>query len=183
VALTTTLNTWFGSCLVARGTGILLNNEMDDFSIRPGVPNSYGLVFGEGNAIAPGKIPVSSMAPTLVFQKDRPGRVLLALGGSGGSFIPTGVIQVTMNVIDAGLNLAVAMGEGRVHHQWLPDVVMVNPDALDPLTRAALEAMGHTFKVNDGALADVEAVMEDPVTGLRFGASDPRGEGTGVGQP
>ncbi len=183
VALTTTLNTWFGSCLVARGTGLLLNDEMDDFSIRPGVPNSYGLVFGESNAIAPGKIPVSSMTPTLVFQKERPARVLLALGGSGGSFIPTGVIQVTMNVIDGGMNLSVATGAGRVHHQWLPDVVSVNPDGLDPATRTALEAMGHTFKVTDGPLGDVEAVMEDPVTGLRFTASDPRGEGTGLGQP
>ncbi|MGZ5958831.1 MAG: gamma-glutamyltransferase [Myxococcaceae bacterium] len=183
VALTTTLNTWFGSCVVARGTGLLLNDEMDDFSIRPGVPNTYGLVFGEANAIAPGKIPVSSMAPTLVFQKGRPGRVLLAIGGSGGSLIPTGVIQVTMNVIDAGLNLAVAMGAGRVHHQWLPDTVSVNPDGLDPATRAALEAMGHTVQVTDSPLADVEAVMEDPVTGLRYTASDPRGEGIGLGQP
>jgi len=183
VALTTTLNTWFGSCLVAHGTGLLLNDEMDDFSIRPGVPNTYGLVFGEANAIAPGKIPVSSMAPTLVFQKDHPGRVLLAIGGSGGSLIPTGVLQVMMNVVDAGMNLSVAMGAGRVHHQWLPDTVSVNPDALDPPTRAALEAMGHTFKVTDSPLADVEAVMEDPATGLRYTASEPRGEGIGLGQP
>ncbi len=183
VALTTTVNTWFGSCLVARGTGVLLNDEMDDFSIQPGVPNSYGLVFGEANAIAPGKVPVSSMAPTLVFQKEHPDRVLLALGGSGGSLITTGVIQVVMNVLDARMSLPAAVAAGRVHHQWLPDAVSVNPDSLDPATRTGLEAMGHTFKVVDSPLADVEAVMEDPETGLRTAASDPRGEGVALGQP
>jgi len=183
VALTTTLNYGFGSCLVARGTGLLLNDQMDDFASQPGVPNVYGLVYGENNAVAPGRIPVSSMTPTLVFQKDHPERILLAIGGSGGAFIPTGVIQVLMNVLDAGMNLPVASAAGRVHHQWLPDVAMVNPDALDPLTRAALEAKGHTFKVNASPLGDVEAVMQDPETGLRTAASDPRGEGAALGQP
>ena len=183
VALTTTVNYGFGSCLVARGTGIILNDEMDDFSTQPGLPNVYGLVYGENNAVAPGKIPVSSMSPTLVFQKDRPDRVLLALGGSGGAYIPTGVIQVVLNVLDAKMNLPVAVAAGRVHHQWLPDVIQVTPDGVDPATRAALEAMGHTFKVTDSPLADVEAVMEDPVTGLRTVGSDPRGEGAGLGQP
>ena len=183
VALTTTVNTWFGSCLVARGTGLVLNDEMDDFSIQPGVPNFYGLVFGEANSIAPGKVPVSSMAPTLVFQKDRPERIQLVLGGSGGSLIPTAVVQVMINVLDARMNLPAAVAAGRVHHQWLPDTVTVNPDGLDPLTRAALESMGHSFKVTDSPLADIEAVMEDPETGLRTVASDPKGEGTGLGQP
>jgi gamma-glutamyltranspeptidase / glutathione hydrolase len=183
VALTTTVNFGFGSCLVARGTGLLLNDQMDDFSTQPGVPNVYGLVYGETNAVAPGKIPVSSMAPTLVFQKDRPERVLLVVGGSGGAFIPTGILQVVTNVLDARMNLPVALAAGRVHHQWLPDVVMVTPDGLDPATRAALESMGHTVKVSESPLGDVEAVMEDPDTGLRTGASDPRGEGTALGQP
>jgi gamma-glutamyltranspeptidase / glutathione hydrolase len=183
VALTTTVNYGFGSCLVARGTGIILNDEMDDFSTQPGVPNVYGLVYGENNAVAPGKIPVSSMTPTLVFQKERPDRVLLAVGGSGGAYIPTGVIQVVLNVLDAKMNLPVAVAAGRVHHQWLPDVIQVTPDGVDPATRAALEAMGHTFKVTDSPLADVEAVMEDPATGLRTVGSDPRGEGAGLGQP
>jgi gamma-glutamyltranspeptidase/glutathione hydrolase len=183
VALTTTVNYGFGSCLVARGTGMILNDEMDDFATQPGVPNVYGLVYGEANAIAPGKIPVSSMAPTLVFQKDRPDRVLLAVGGSGGAYIPTGVIQVVLNVLDARMNLPVAVAAGRVHHQWLPDVIQVTPDGVEPATRAALEAMGHTFKVSESPLADVEAVMEDPATGLRSGASDPRGEGAALGQP
>ena len=183
VALTTTLNYGFGSCLVARGTGLLLNDQMDDFSAQPGVPNVYGLVYGESNAVAPGRIPVSSMTPTLVFQKEHPERVLLAIGGSGGAFIPTSVLQVLMNIIDGGMNLPVASAAGRVHHQWLPDVVMINPDALDPPTRAALEAMGHTFKVSTAPLGDVEAVMQDPDTGLRTAASDPRGEGAALGQP
>lgn len=183
VALTSTVNYGFGSCLVARGTGLLLNDQMDDFSTQPGVPNVYGLVYGEANAVAPGKIPVSSMAPTLVFQKDRPERVLLVVGAAGGAFIPTGVLQVVTNVVDARMNLPVALAAGRVHHQWLPDVVMVTPDGVEPATRAALEAMGHTFKVSESPLADVEAVMEDPDTGLRSAASDPRGEGTGLGQP
>jgi gamma-glutamyltranspeptidase/glutathione hydrolase len=183
VALTTTVNYGFGSCLVARGTGMLLNDEMDDFSTQPGVPNVYGLVYGENNAVAPGKIPVSSMAPTLVFQKDRPDRVLLAVGGSGGAYIPTGVLQVILNVVDARMNLPVAVAAGRVHHQWLPDVVQVTPDGVEPATRAALEGMGHTFKVTESPLADVEAVMQDPVTGLRTASSDPRGEGAALGQP
>ncbi|HEY1904866.1 MAG TPA: gamma-glutamyltransferase [Myxococcaceae bacterium] len=183
VALTTTVNYGFGSCLVARGTGMLLNDEMDDFATQPGVPNVYGLVYGEANAVAPGKIPVSSMTPTLVFQKDRPDRVLLAVGGSGGAYIPTGVIQVVLNVLDARMNLPVAVAAGRVHHQWLPDVIQVTPDGVEPATRAALEAMGHTFKVTESPLADVEAVMEDPATGLRSAVSDPRGEGAALGQP
>ena len=110
-------------------------------------------------------------------------RSLLALGGSGGSLIPTGVVQVVMNVLDARMSLPAAVAAARVHHQWLPDAVSVNPDSLDPATRAGLEAMGHTFKVVDSPLADVEAVMEDPETGLRTAASDPRGEGAALGQP
>ena len=183
VALTTTLNNAFGSCLVARGTGLLLNDQMDDFSAQPGAPNIYGLVYGDSNAIAPGRIPVSSMTPTLVFQKGRPGRVLLAIGAAGGGFIPTGVVQVLTNVLDARMNLPMAVAAGRVHHQWLPDVVTINPDSLDPATRKALEEMGHTFKVTDSPLADVEAVMEDPDSGLRTAASDPRNEGSPLGQP
>ncbi len=183
VALTTTLNNGFGSCLVVPGTGLLLNDQMDDFSVQPGVPNIYGLAYGESNGVAPGRLPVSSMAPTLVFQKDHPGRVLLAVGGAGGAFIPTGVLQVVINVLDARMNLPMAVAAGRVHHQWLPDVVTINPDSLDPATRKALEAKGHTFKVTDYPLADVEAVMEDPDSGLRTAASDPRNEGTPLGQP
>jgi gamma-glutamyltranspeptidase / glutathione hydrolase len=181
VALTTTLNGAFGSCLVARGTGILLNNQMDDFAAQPMRPNMYGVVTGEANAIAPGKTPLSSMSPTLVFQKAHPERVLLAVGSPGGSTIPTTVLQVLMNVLDAKMDLVRAVGAGRVHDQWLPDAVVVDRESLDPATRAALEAMGHTFRVVE-ALGDAEAVMEDEVTGLRTAASDPRNEGAALGQ-
>lgn len=181
VALTTTINYYFGSCVVAKGTGVLLNDEMDDFTGQPGVPNVFGLVMGSANEIAPRKIPVSSMTPTLVFMKDREKDVLLAVGSPGGSTIPTTVMQVISNVIDHGLDVTRAVGRGRIHHQWLPDEVWVDPDGLDPATQRALEAMGHVFKPVK-AWGDAEAVMTDPVTGLRTAASDPRNEGAPSGQ-
>ncbi len=181
VALTTTINFYFGSCVVAKGTGVLLNDEMDDFASQPGTPNVFGLVMGEANAIAPGKIPVSSMTPTLVFQKDRPRDVLLAVGSPGGSTIPTTVMQVISNVVDGELDVSRAVNRGRIHHQWMPDEVWVDPDGLDPSTRSALEAMGHTFKRIPG-WGDAEAVMVDPLTGLKTAASDPRNEGAPSGQ-
>ncbi len=181
VALTTTLNGAFGSCLVARGTGVLLNNQMDDFAAQPMRPNSYGVVTGEANAIAPGKTPLSSMSPTLVFQKAHPERVLLVVGSPGGSTIPTTVLQVLINVLDAKMDVVRAVAAGRVHDQWLPDVVVVDKQSIDPATRAALEAMGHRFRVLE-ALGDAEAVMQDEETQLRTAASDPRNEGAALGQ-
>lgn len=181
VALTTTVNYMFGSCLVAKGTGVLLNDQMDDFAAQPGTPNAYGLVTGEPNAVAPGKVPLSSMSPTLVFQKDRPNEILLAVGSPGGSTIPTTVIQVISNVIDAQMDVAQAVGFGRVHEQWLPDVVMVDAWGLEPETQKKLEAMGHTFR-RLPAWGDAEAVRVDPVTGLRSAASDPRNEGAPAGR-
>jgi gamma-glutamyltranspeptidase / glutathione hydrolase len=181
VALTTTLNGAFGSCLVARGTGVLLNNQMDDFSSQPMHPNTYGAVSGEANAIAPGKTPLSSMSPTLVFQKTHPERVLLAVGSPGGPTIPTTVLQVLINVLDAHLDVVRAVGDGRIHEQWLPDTVLVDRESIEPSTRAALEAMGHTLRTVE-ALGDAEAVMEDEETQLRSASSDPRGEGAAVGQ-
>ncbi|MFZ5445349.1 MAG: gamma-glutamyltransferase [Myxococcota bacterium] len=180
VALTTTINYYFGSCVVAKGTGVLLNDEMDDFAAQPGSANVFGLVQGEANAISPGKIPVSSMTPTLVFMKDREREVMLAVGSPGGSTIPTTVMQVISNVIDGELDVARAVSRGRIHHQWLPDEVWVDPDGLDPATRQALEALGHTFKKVPG-WGDAEAVMVDPVTGVRTAASDPRNEGQPAG--
>ncbi len=181
VAFTTTINYYFGSCVVAKGTGVLLNDEMDDFAAQPGVPNTFGLVMGEANAVAPGKIPVSSMTPTLVFMKGRPREVLLAVGSPGGSTIPTTVMQVISNVIDGEFDVVRAVGRGRIHHQWLPDEVWVDPDGLDPATQRALEAMGHTF-VRLPGWGDAEAVLVDPATGLRTAASDPRNEGQPAGQ-
>jgi gamma-glutamyltranspeptidase/glutathione hydrolase len=181
VALTTTINDGFGSCVVPRGTGILLNDQMDDFAASPWQANLYGLVMGEANAIAPGKRPVSSMAPTIVFQKENPGRAMLVAGAAGGSTIPTSVIQVVVHLIDHGMDLARAIGHGRVHHQFLPDELRIERHALDPATVKALEAKGHHIEERD-PWGDAEAVMEDPRTALRYAASDPRNEGAALGQ-
>jgi gamma-glutamyltranspeptidase/glutathione hydrolase len=181
VALTTTVNYAFGSCVVARGTGVLLNDEMDDFAAQPMTPNVFGLVTGEANAVAPGKVPLSSMSPTLVFQKDSPQEVMLAVGSPGGPTIPTATLQVISNVVDQGMDLPRAVAAGRIHQQWLPDVVLWERFALEPATVRALEQLGHKLQLVAG-LGDVEAVGVDPVTHLRYAASDPRGEGLSLGQ-
>ena len=181
VALTTTVNYFFGSCVVAKGTGILLNDEMDDFAAAAGVPNTYGLVANEANAIAPGKIPISSMSPTLVFQKDQPSEVMLAVGSPGGSTIPTTVLQVIVNIIDGKLDVQSAVARARLHHQYLPDVVKLEPTALDEGTQAALKALGHKLEPVE-LWGDAEAVLVDPLTGLKTAASDPRNEGAPAGQ-
>jgi len=181
VALTTTINDAFGSCVVAPGTGILLNNQMDDFASSPGQPNLYGLVMGEANAIAPGKRPVSSMAPTIVFQKEDQARALLVTGAAGGPTIPSSVLQVAMHLMDHGFDLTSAVAHGRLHHQLLPDELRVEPHAYDPATLKALAAKGHRLEQRE-PWGDAQAVMEDPRTGLRYGASDPRNEGAAVGQ-
>jgi gamma-glutamyltranspeptidase/glutathione hydrolase len=180
-ALTTTVNYAFGSCLVAKGTGVLLNDEMDDFAAQPGTPNAYGLVSGEANAVAAGKIPLSSMTPTLVFMKDAPTEVFMAVGSPGGSTIPTTVIQVISNVVDGKLDAVRAVGHGRIHHQWLPDEVLVDKTGLEPATAQAMEALGHRLKRVEG-WGDAELVMVDPLTKLRSGGSDPRNEGAPAGQ-
>src|SRR5262249_50769392 len=123
----------------------------------------------------------SSMSPTFVFQREDPRRVMLVLGGAGGPTIPTSVIQIISNVIDRRMELSRAVGRGRVHHQLFPDLARVGPDALDPLTRRALEAKGHQLEQRD-PWGDAEAVMEDPVSHLRYAGSDPRNEGAGMGQ-
>jgi len=181
VGLTTTVNYGFGSCLVAKGTGILLNDEMDDFAALPGVPNAYGLVTGEANAIAPGKVPLSSMSPTLVFSKDDPKKVMLVVGSPGGSTIPTTVIQTITNVVDHNMDIVRAVGAGRLHHQYLPDELWVDQWGAEPATLAALEAKGHKLR-RMPAWGDAEAVYSDPKTNLRYAASDPRNEGAAMGQ-
>ncbi|OJT23851.1 gamma-glutamyltransferase [Archangium sp. Cb G35] len=181
VALTTTVNYAFGSCVVAKGTGILLNDQMDDFAARPGVPNAYGLVTGEANAIAPGKVPLSSMSPTLVFSKEDPKKVMLAVGSPGGSTIPTTVIQVISNIVDQKMDVVRAVGQGRLHHQYMPDELWVDRYGLEPATQAALEAKGHKIRKQEG-WGDAEAVYSDPKTNLRYAGSDPRNEGAGLGQ-
>lgn len=136
---------------------------------------------GAANEIAPGKIPVSSMTPALVFMKYRDHDVLFSVGSPGGSTIPTTMMQVISNVVDLGLDVKRAVSRGRIHHQWMPDDVWVDPDGLDPATQRALEALGHVFKPVK-QWRDAEAVMTDPLTGLRTAASDPRNEGFPAGQ-
>jgi len=176
VSLTTTVNTWFGSCVVPAGTGVVMNNEMDDFTTEPYAANAFGLVTGAPNAIAPGKIPLSSMTPTLVFQKDAPTSVMLAVGSPGGSTIPSTVLQTVINVVDHQMDVDRAVSAGRIHHQMLPDMVRVDTWGLEPATIQALEALGHTVQ-HAGPWGDAEAVHVAPGTGLRTAASDPRGEG------
>ena len=175
VALTTTVNLQFGSGVVVPGTGILLNDEMDDFDAAPGVANAFGLVGTDRNLPAPGKRPLSSMSPTLVFRPD--GKLLLAVGSPGGSTIPSTVAWAVLRVVDGGMPLDQAVGTPRVHHQWNPDVVVAEPGALQAETRRALEARGHRIDVIAGPFGNPQAVRVDPATGWSEGASEARLEG------
>ena len=174
VSLTTTVNYLFGSCVVVPGTGILLNDEMDDFDTAPGVPNAYGLTGRGPNAVAPGKIPLSSMAPTLVF--DPEGRLVLAIGAAGGSRIPTAVAQGILHVVDDRMRVDEALGAPRLHHQHTPDSVEVEANGLEAATAQALEARGHRLVFKPRGGANAEAVSVD-ASGYREGAADPRYEG------
>jgi gamma-glutamyltranspeptidase/glutathione hydrolase len=142
VSVTYTLNDWFGAKVTAAHTGVLLNDEMDDFTIKVGVPNSFGLVQGEANAIAPGKRPLSSMSPTIVTKDGKP---VMVLGTPGGSRIITTVLLTILNVIDYGMDMQQAVDAPRFHQQWLPDVTNVEPDAISPETRKTLEGWGQKF--------------------------------------
>jgi gamma-glutamyltranspeptidase/glutathione hydrolase len=176
VSITTTVNGPFGSALVAGSTGIMLNNEMDDFAIAPGVPNSYGLVGSDANSVAPRKTPLSSMTPTIVM-KD--GAVRWVVGSPGGSTIITTVFWALVHLIDFELDTRLAISLPRVHEQWRPDVVQLERFGLDANTEKALRDMGHTFNVvNDWGNAQIVGVLPN---GKRVGASDPRGDGAALG--
>jgi gamma-glutamyltranspeptidase / glutathione hydrolase len=174
VALTTTVNFTFGSCLVVPGTGILLNDEMDDFDAAPGIANVFGAVGTGANLPAPGKIPLSSMAPTLVF--DPGGKLWLAVGAPGGTRIPTTVAQVISHLVDDGMTLEAALAAPRIHHQWRPEEVQVEPNGLEAETVRALSARGHTFRFRERPFANPQAVRILP-EGWRQAVSDPAGEG------
>lgn len=176
VSLTFTINTRFGAAVVVPGTGIVLNNEMDDFSVKPGEPNSFGLVGNEANAVGPAKIPLSSMSPTLVMQK---GQLRLALGSPGGSTIITTVAQMAMHILDDKMNIAQAIAAPRIHHQWLPDQTEVEPFALDPLSAQRLESMGH--HLHERAAWGNAMGVEIDAQGRLWAAADPRGEGLALG--
>ena len=169
VALTTTINWWYGSGVTVKGGGFVLNNEMDDFAAVPGTANSYGLVQGEANAVAPGKRMLSSMAPTIVTGPD--GKVVLVNGGAGGPTIITAVFQEISNVVDFGLDVGTAVSAPRFHQQHLPDEVSYEKDGLPEATRTRLEAMGYKLKER-GHLADAPAIGRQGTEWI--GVAEPR---------
>ncbi|RWP00164.1 gamma-glutamyltransferase [Mesorhizobium sp.] len=156
VAVTYTLNGSFGAAVVADGTGILLNNEMDDFTQKPGVPNLYGLVQGEANAIAPRKTPLSSMSPTIVAKDGKP---FMVIGSPGGSRIITITLEAIVNVVDHGMNIQEAIDAPRIHHQWLPDTVYVEPFGLSPDTEKLLAGMGYHLDVADATWGQAAGIL------------------------
>ncbi|HTK78436.1 MAG TPA: gamma-glutamyltransferase, partial [Gemmataceae bacterium] len=176
VSTTTTLNNSFGSGVTVRGAGFLLNDEMDDFTTAPGKPNFYGLVQGESNAIAPRKRMLSAMTPTIVLDSAK--RLFMVVGTPGGPTIITQVYHVISNVIDHGMSLAAALAAPRVHHQGLPDQIMIERDGFLPETVRRLEQMGHRVAPH-GHMGDVEAIIRTATGWL--GASDPRRGGGGAG--
>lgn len=178
VSNTYTLNLPYGSKVTVPGTGVLLNNEMDDFTAKPGVPNFYGLIQGEANAIGGGKRPLSSMTPTIVL---REGKVFMVIGSPGGPKIINVVLQVILNVVDHGMNIQQAIEMPRVHHQWMPDALRYEPFAIAPDVMGELKERGHRLEpfVEDPPRdrrywGDAAGILVDPETGQLQGASDPR---------
>lgn len=178
VSVTYTLNDWFGARVTAGGTGVLLNDEMDDFTVKVGVPNMYGLVQGQANSIAPGKRPLSSMSPT-ILTKD--GKTVMVVGTPGGSRIITAVLHTIVNVIDYGMNVQEAVDAPRFHQQWLPDLTNIERFALSPDTQKILEGYGQKFGPPQPAnhvaaiLVGAPSLGGKPVGNMRFyGANDPR---------
>jgi gamma-glutamyltranspeptidase/glutathione hydrolase len=179
VANTYTLNNSYGSAAVAKGTGIILNDEMDDFAAKPGTPNMYGLIQGERNAVAPRKRPLSAMTPTFVLRRD--GSLWFTVGSPGGPTIINTALCVITNVIDYGMNIQQAIDFPRIHHQWLPDELVFEPYGLSGDTQRALVALGHKL-ATPRYLGEAEGIMIEEKTGTRLGATDPRrSDGLAVG--
>ena len=183
VSMTYTLDDWFGARVVASGTGVLMNDEMDDFTPNPGLVNSYGLVQRDANAIAPHKAPLSSMSPTIITKDGEP---ILILGTPGGSRIITTVLQTILNVVDFQMNIQEAVDAPRIHNEWLPDVTKTELYALSPDTRKVLEGMGYQFENSEPANHVAAIIVGAPSLGGKpigrnrfYGANDPRG-GTGL---
>ncbi len=176
VAVTTTLNRGYGTKIVVEGAGFLLNNEMDDFSVKPGVPNSYGLVGGEANSIQPGKRMLSSMTPT-ILEKD--GKLFMVVGSPGGSTIITSVFQTILNVVEHGMNMQEAVAASRFHSQWLPDMVYYEKGGFSDSLKQQLETMGHKLKERS-SIGRVDAILCLP-DGTLEGGADPRGDDVAAG--
>ncbi|HZG53474.1 MAG TPA: gamma-glutamyltransferase [Pyrinomonadaceae bacterium] len=179
VSNTYTLNLGFGSGVTARGTGVLLNNEMDDFAAKPGTPNAFGLIQGERNAVAPRKRPLSAMTPTFVMRKD--GTLWFTIGTPGGPTIINTVLQAIINIVDHDMDIQQAIDAPRIHHQWLPDEIIHEPYGLSADTQRALAARGHKLAARPRYMGDAHGIMIEEKTGMRLGASDARNEGAAVG--
>ncbi len=176
VSLTTTLNGGYGSMVFVKGAGFLLNNEMDDFSVKPGSPNMYGLLGGEANSIVPGKRMLSSMTPTIL---EKGGELFMVVGTPGGSTIITSVFQTILNVVEFGKGMQAAVNAKKIHHQWFPDEVVLEKGALDSLSRVNLENKGYKFRERK-AIGRVDAILKIP-WGYYEGGADPRGDDTKLG--
>ncbi len=176
VAITTTLNGGFGSMVFVKGAGFLLNNEMDDFSVKAGTPNMFGLLGGEANAIQPGKRMLSSMTPTIL---EKNGDLFMVVGTPGGSTIITSVFQTILNTIEFDMGIQSAVNAKRFHHQWLPDEVVVEKGGMDSLVRTKLEKKGYTFRERK-AIGRVDAILKTQ-WGYYEGGADPRGDDTKLG--
>lgn len=176
VSVTTTINSGYGSKVFVEGAGFLLNNEMDDFSSKPGVPNVYGLLGGAANAIQPGKRMLSAMTPT-ILEKD--GKLFMVVGTPGGSTIITSVYQTILNVVDHGMSMTEAVSARRIHSQWKPDVIYIESGALEESGKEELQKLGHELKPR-GSIGRVDAILVRP-DGSYEGAADPRGDDWAIG--
>jgi gamma-glutamyltranspeptidase/glutathione hydrolase len=178
VVNTYTLNDLYGSAVTIKGTGMLMNDQMDDFAAQPGKPNMFGLIQGEKNAVKGGKRPLSSMTPTIVLKKD--GSLWFAVGARGGPRIISAVLQTVINVIDHDMDIQQAIDAPRIHHQWLPDELVYEPYGMSPDTRSILESYGQKFPDRPSYIAQATGIMIGK-DGARLGAIDARGDGAAIG--
>jgi gamma-glutamyltranspeptidase/glutathione hydrolase len=177
VAITQTINTSYGSKVIVPGTGVVLNNEMDDFAIAPGTPNAFGLVGAEANAVAPGKRPLSSMSPTIILYDGRP---VMTLGAAGGPTIINQVVQAIVRRIDLGLPLEDCLSQPRIHHQWSPDLLRLEAK-MDERVQKSLASRGHQLTVTTAQIGVTQAIEFDKASRLFHGLPDPRVSGQAAG--
>ncbi len=177
VAITTTLNGGYGSKVIVKGGGFLMNNEMDDFSVKAGVPNMFGLTGNKANEIAPGKRMLSSMTPTIV---EKEGDLYMVVGTPGGSTIITSVYQTILNVLEHGMTMQQAVNALKFHHQWLPDKTVFEAGAFTESTIDKLQNRGYILEQQQGTIGRMDCILVRP-DGTLEGASDPRGDDTSVG--